>query len=467
MAYSERIKSFAKIRAYMRDFYVYGFRTRGEFTAKSVRSYDNERRRIESWMGEYMAFRQDAEGRSVFMSVDSRAIPHNPLYRAFKAKSFTANDILLHFYILDMLADCAAAMGEDDEEGSPDGMTVTEITEELSERYLSHFPAAKTLDESTIRKKLKEYGELGLLVSEKDGRAVRWRLSEDGVDLAMWREAAAFFSEADPLGVVGSYLLDRYEEDTDLFRFKHHYALFALDSEILFDILTAMREGRGVALKMTSRRRPDRVFSRQGFPVKIHVSTQSGRQYLCLYSYRSLRYEFFRLDQMVEVEMMDEESHIAEIREGYAEFAAHLWGVSNEGASRLDHLEMVLRVEEGADYIADRLQREKRCGRVKKISRQEAAVIAAEHGLTLRSCDLWRYSADVYDAGEMIPWLRTFIGRIEFLTCTNKEVENTFRADLLQLCNMYHVPVPGEEAETGACDAETTDAEGGEPDAVQ
>ena len=36
----------------MRDFFVYGFRTRGEYTKKSARSYDDERRRLESWLGD-------------------------------------------------------------------------------------------------------------------------------------------------------------------------------------------------------------------------------------------------------------------------------------------------------------------------------------------------------------------------------------------------------------------------------
>ena len=90
MAYSELIKDFSRIRAYLRSFYVYGFQHRSEFTRKSARSYDNERRRVESWLGDYMTFRQDEDGRRVFLSVDSRAIPENPLYRAFRAKSFTS-----------------------------------------------------------------------------------------------------------------------------------------------------------------------------------------------------------------------------------------------------------------------------------------------------------------------------------------------------------------------------------------
>lgn len=79
MAYSELIKNFEKVRDYMREFYVYGFKRREEYDAKSARSYDNERRRVESWLGEYMSFRQEANGKSVFLSVDSRAIGQNPL----------------------------------------------------------------------------------------------------------------------------------------------------------------------------------------------------------------------------------------------------------------------------------------------------------------------------------------------------------------------------------------------------
>lgn len=66
MAYSELIKSFEIIRDYMREFYIYGFKSREEYTKKSARSYDDKRRRIESWLGGYMSFRHTAEGENVF-----------------------------------------------------------------------------------------------------------------------------------------------------------------------------------------------------------------------------------------------------------------------------------------------------------------------------------------------------------------------------------------------------------------
>ena len=103
MAYSELIKNFDRIRSFVREFYVYGFKSREEYTEKSSRSYDDERRRIESYLGDHMRFSRNADGKNVFISIDSRASKHNPLYRAWKSKSFTDGDITLHFILFDIL----------------------------------------------------------------------------------------------------------------------------------------------------------------------------------------------------------------------------------------------------------------------------------------------------------------------------------------------------------------------------
>ena len=58
MAYNQRIKNFNRIREYLRDFYVYGFKRRDDFRKKSGRTYDDERRLIEDLLGEHMDSRQ-------------------------------------------------------------------------------------------------------------------------------------------------------------------------------------------------------------------------------------------------------------------------------------------------------------------------------------------------------------------------------------------------------------------------
>ena len=67
MAYKELIKNFNRIRDYMREFYVYGFKSREEYTNKSARSYDDEHRRIKSWLDDYMKFDWTSEGKHVFL----------------------------------------------------------------------------------------------------------------------------------------------------------------------------------------------------------------------------------------------------------------------------------------------------------------------------------------------------------------------------------------------------------------
>ena len=186
MAYSELIKNYNRICAYLRSFYVYGFQHRDEYTQKSARSYDNERRRVESWLGDYMSFGQDENGRRVFLTVDSRAITENPLYRAFRTKSFTDRDITLHFHILDIL--------------SVNGtLSINGMMDELTDR-LSEFESDELPDESTVRKKLKEYSTLGLVAMEKRGRETFYVLSEDMTEISTWDVAVAFFSEASPSG---------------------------------------------------------------------------------------------------------------------------------------------------------------------------------------------------------------------------------------------------------------------------
>ena len=155
-SYSELIKNFEKIRAYMRDFYVYGFKSRDDYQSKSARSYDDERRRLESWLGDHMSFVRTPEGKNVFISIDSRTIRHNPLYNAWKAKSFTDGDITLHFIIFDILHDPSVKR------------TISELLAEIDGKYLSGFECPMMFDESTVRKKLKEYCEAGIIVAEKD-----------------------------------------------------------------------------------------------------------------------------------------------------------------------------------------------------------------------------------------------------------------------------------------------------------
>ena len=405
MAYSELIKNFEKIRNYMREFYIYGFKSRDDYTKKSARSYDDERRRIESWLGGYMAFRNTAEGKNVFISVDNRSVTFNPLHNAWKAKSFTDKDIVLHFCILDLLAD-----------GAPLG--VSDITDGVAD-YLSHTDTPFEIDESTIRKKLKEYTDLGVFRAEKQGRLLVYSLAEDSVDLDSWREAAAFFSEEAPFGAVGSYLIDRMDAAPEHFSYKHHYLLHTLDTQILYDALCAMKEKRCIDIVNFSARK-DAEHEHRVYPLRFYISTQTGREYLLAYHYKFRKPMFFRLDAIRSITAGPVEPR-HEKYEGFAsKFDENLWGVSTGGDYNVDHVELTLHVGDEEGYIIDRLEREKRHGRIEVVD---------EH--------TYKFIADVYDAGEMLTWVRSFIGRVIRFESDNTFAVNRFYDDVRRMAEMY------------------------------
>lgn len=105
------------------------------------------------------------------------------------------------------------------------------------------------------------------------------------------------------------------------------------------------------------------------------------------------------------------------------DFCKRLWGVSageHPDDPAPDHIEMIIRADEGEGFIVDRLKREKRCGHVEQIGAHS-----------------WRFTADVHDALEMLPWIRSFIGRIERLQCSDPRVERRFHDDLQVMLAMY------------------------------
>lgn len=50
-----------------------------------------------------------------------------------------------------------------------------------------------------------------------------------------------------------------------------------------------------------------------------------------------------------------------------------------------------------------------------------------------------RFSADVYDASEMIPWIRTFLCRITEIHISSPELQAHFLEDMREMYAMYGV----------------------------
>ena len=415
-SYSELIKNFERIRAYMREFYVYGFKSRDGYNQKSARSYDDERRRMESILGDHMSFVRTPEGKNVFISIDSRTSLRNPFYKAWKSKSFTDGDITLHFIIFDILHSPEVAL------------SLPEIMRTIDEDYLSAFDSPMMFDESTLRKKLKEYCAEGIVIAEKSGKRMLYRRAE-GFDLSDYLDLLDFYSEAAPCGVIGSFLLDKTRPHKNAFGFKHHYITSAIDSGILASLFAAMREKRVVTVSNLSRRK-DLPRRNRIIPLRIFISVQNGRQHLLAYLPEFNSFQSYRVDYLSQVKLEEETPRFDELRAELDRMQGKMWGVSTKrnqwGVERLEHVDFTVTVADEEAHIIRRLEREKRIGTVEKID---------DH--------TYRFSADVYDVSEMVPWIRTFICRITEMHFSSRALEKQFKADLEAMYKMYGI---GEEA---------------------
>lgn len=407
--FQELIKSFSKIREYVRDFFVYGFKTRSDFKDKSPRTYDNQRRRLESWLGPYVRKDYVPGGFNLSLAIDSNLLDTNPLFQVWKTKSFTDNDIQLHFFILDLL-----------QEGN------TQTAEEITDRLLTDYEAL--FDIQTVRRKCNAYAKEGLLKKQKSGKSVVFSLDNT---LMQWlksnenlRTALAFYQMADNFGIIANQLLEQMDAKNQIFRVKHSFFVHTLEDEILFDLLQAMHKQMAIKLEIKSSK-TDRENMVHCIPLQIFTSTRSGRRFLCAFLGSSRRFTCFRLDTVKHVFLLEEAEDYEELLAKLERNRPHLWGVSFQSTERhhLDRLTMtVWALEPTENYIVERLKREGRGGIVTRTAR-----------------NTYQYETEVFDCNEMLPWIRTFIGRILSLECTAKSVEQRFYKDLQKMYQMYDI----------------------------
>ena len=441
--FQELIKNIDKCRDYVRDFFVYGFKSRSDFPGKSARTYDDERRRIVSWLPEYVQedYTEGGRSKNISLQIDQKKLHTNPLFRVWQTKSFTDKDLSLHFFLIKLLEDPEAAY------------SAAELTDLLMDEY------GYEADLQSVRRKCNEYVEEGLFTMRKEGKSVlysRGVLFEELPYSGKLLELIRCFQMDQPLGVAGDTILSGQDTENDIFRVKHGFPTFTLEDEILLQLLSAIHEQKKAELLVQNNRRLQGEGSRRcGYPLQIFVSTRTGRRFVCMdmvtirkeqksmpdrkQSGRKTEYfACFRLDQIKEVALLSEIDERREERlKRLAVEREKVWGVSFAplvpGRGLFQKVVLTLQIHEKTEpYILNRLMREGKGGSVERIGQ-----------------DTFRYEKTVKDAMEMFPWIRSFTGRIKELSIygtdgeqifeENKKLEEIFRADLKRMYEMYGI----------------------------
>lgn len=404
--YKELIKQFDKIRTYVRDFYVYGFKTREDYQEKSGRTYDNQRRRIESWFSDYIRTGSKGHKKAVFLTLDSSRIPVNPLYHAWKSKTFTDNDITLRFFLLDILSDFRYRSLED-------------LTDRINEQYECLF------DTQTVRRKLSFFENEGLIMRKKEGRQYVYGREKDITQthphlIPALTMAVRFFQGVAPFGFVGSTILDFWKEENPYFRFRSDYLVHTLEDGILLPILQAMEKKCQVFLTIKSTR-GCHISRIMAAPLKILVSTQTGRRYVCVWRHDLHRLASFRLDSVQAAELSRPDSGYDTHMQAFENTFPYMWGVSLGNVRPPETIRMEIRLDEQSEgHIVSRLEREGRGGILKRLKP-----------------GLYEYTRLCLDGAELLPWVKSFTGRIVSFHCSNGSVEKRLWDDMQIMAERY------------------------------
>ena len=398
MPFNELIKNINRVRDYIREFFVFGWRSRNEYDVNSPRSYDNEKRRLALWFGDNLKEIKTTDGRSVFSIsfAEDGYFDRNPLYEIWKTKMMDQFDISLHFIILDRLS-----RGE---------MSAREITSLV---YDSLYNLEK------IQAKLKEYRQNGILTARKSGRELLYSLYplswNSWKNIRGFMDAVDFFTEAFPMGVIGSFVQDSAERKNTLFRFSDDFIASTLDDEILFKLLEAIERLTSVAIS-TNKREGDRWIAGEesAVPIKILECVESGRRYVAMGRGDDLIFRNLEIIQNVEPD--DESPDFLKYRQELEGYLRKCWDVDfereiNISSLKSEHVKVTFAIKAGRDMrILRRLMSECRNG----------TVLPETPGV-------FAYRNVLWNAREIIPFVMSFAGYVLSFECGNKDVEHEFR----------------------------------------
>lgn len=385
------IRDYSDIRDILRDIYIFGCFSRDDFIKKGIsgRKYDNEQRRIMSYLPEKFIKKKRVGKRVLpYCSYAMTEMPENFMAETYRNKSFTMLDFMSYFLVLAIL-------------NTNDGMSLAELLEVLPDE---NDEVIYTKD--NLRKKIDELTEKGLVISEKKGRNVVYKVVEDSlavfedeelVDLYWLLE---FMKNIVPLEMPFYFLQNKLKlylfaernielDDIHPFQYKSNHLFNILDNEVIMKVLRAISEKKKVLVRYLYRGDEKEEII---IPIKIIHECTYSRQYLLYYRVNNECIRTKRIDKIVSVDIKATVEDL-DLNRAYQEAEAmdNAWCVSNVGCIP-DEVKIEFYINEETElYVLERIKREGKNGTLKKV----------ESGVYL-------FTIKVSDPLEMTPWIRSF-----------------------------------------------------------
>lgn len=216
--------------------------------------------------------------------------------------------------------------------------------------------------------------------------------------------------------------MDNLSIENDTFGIKHNFFVHTLEDEVLYKILDGIKAKREVTLEIKSTK-TDNISTLTCVPLSIIISTRTGRRFLCCYDNKIKHFRTPRLDTIKSVSLGELCESYDQLKSEELASRDYLWGVSflAKNDAPTSTVKLTLNINEQTEgFILNRLEREGKSGVITKI---------ADNTFT--------YEIKVLDANEMVPWIRTFIGRIIDIETDNEIIKHKFKRDLRAMYKMY------------------------------
>ncbi len=453
------------------NYYNYGFKRYADFQ-QSPKTIHDDWDRLNSVICDYFEWSSWKSRKNVmFASADSQSMDENPFHRVYRFCKY--KPLIFPAYYLHTIAalspsfelrEGVASLGLDVDQ-TDHLQDLIDNQSKLKTSDLLYFYTEKlAFSDSDDKNKnpnnrLDDLSMIGLVDCEqnkgvKGGKGDRrWSLPEltmkqlldsgSKIDKNFERHLSSmldFFSKYYLFGEVGMFLLDRIGvERISPFRFKHEYFMQALNDFNIVDLLYAIKNKKWCKVKY-SHGTADFSTEILCFPLEIRTSNMHGRQFLFYYepfrrSYTALRVEFIDSieyfdDKEIKSILVESEYHKstesidADINNAKTSIK-HSWGVSttkqqdNNATKPVEPHLVSLKIAYNPEtdyYIANRLKRERRSGRV--------SVDAGNHCLN--------FSINVSDEVELRPWIRSFYSRI--IECEGMDTDSfSFKTDVRKI----------------------------------
>jgi predicted DNA-binding transcriptional regulator YafY len=339
----------------------------------------------------------------------------NYLAETYRNKSFTLLDIMAYFYVLQILGD--------------------EVERTLPE-ILDEIPVVSEEIEFTkdnLRIKLDELLACGLIEAKKDGRNVKYfisndvweNLSEDEIkEVYLYLE---FLRNTSPMDVpyyflqrkLKLYALSERQMDlseVSVFKFRQNHMFNSLDNDILLVCLQALHCKQYVSVTKESG-----SVHRNLLPIKVIHDSTYGRQYLLYFDHEYQSVCTVRIDRIKAIEIGKELSKDdRKIVEDNLDAGENSWCTSSRQDGAQEITICFLFDEEKEDFILRRIEREGHGGT-----------------LTKESEGKYIYKKVIEDPNEMIPWIRSFGERAKVISSGTALTEKTIAEDWERAAKKY------------------------------